>query len=84
MPNGDGLTAVLQPFFHSQTGTIHGDRCFLRLNYTQIFTAFLVPEYHPPNIYMEPRVFIRMSNHNHTLYSGYLQDLDGYRPEWLF
>ena len=78
-----GLLAFLQPFPHNHASNIHGDRAFIRRSNNEIFTAFLTPDNHILDEYMEPRLYVRMPNHNFTLYSAPLQHIDGHRPNWL-
>ena len=83
MSHGDGLLSFLDPFPYNRGLNIHGDRAFIRVANNEILTAFLKPENHPLNQYMGPRLYVRMPNHNHTLYSATFRYIDGYRPDWL-
>ena len=81
--HGGGLLAFLHPFPYNHGSSIHGDRGFVRTVNNEILTAFLKPDNHTLNEYMGPRLYVRMSNHNNTLYSATLRYIDGYRPHWL-
>ena len=81
--HGGGLLAFLHPFPYNRGANIHGDRGFIRTADDDIFTAFLEPDNHTLSEYMEPRLYVRMPNHNHTLYSATLRYIDGHRPDWL-
>ena len=81
--NGGGLIAFLEPFSHNRTASIHGDRAFVRVANNEILTAFLMPEDVPVDQYRAPRLYVRMPNHNYTLYAAALLHIDGHRPDWL-
>ena len=81
--HGGGLLAFLHPFPYNRGSSIHGDRGFVRTANNEILTAFLKPDNHTLDQRTEPLLYVRMPNHNHTVYSGALQYIDGSRPDWL-
>ena len=83
MPNGSCLHGTLEPFSPNHPSDIHGDRAFIVKENEDTITVFLSFDNHPLRIYMIPRLYIRMPNHNQALYSGFLKYVDGHLPNWL-
>ena len=82
LPTGDGFFGELR-FLHNKMNSVREYRCYVRTENNVILGAFLSPFIEPLAVHANPRVYVRISGQNHTIFTGILQRADGYRPDYI-
>lgn len=86
IPHGRNLIVNLEPFHNHHNQNFQDYRCFITSRMHIIFATHLrrcnYPILFPPLI-VYPLIFVRIPDHNNTIYGGQLHLEDGHVPEWL-